>query len=89
MKDKIELTRASFERWHNYVCTTSEFLTTEEKWQSLCAEAEKKEPIIMWAVVSYGGYYEAFETKKQAEDRLSVLSCSGLRIIKLVEEVSK
>jgi hypothetical protein len=53
MKQKIELSFEAFMRWlYSDWSRDGSTRTDHTAWQSLCAEAEKKEPIETWFVVS-------------------------------------
>jgi hypothetical protein len=79
MKQKIELSFEAFKRWFN----NPEIEPVQ--WQSLCAEAEKREPVVRYIVKQPDGYMflSCFEELKAAQDAAKL---SNGTVIKLVEE---
>ncbi len=81
MKQKIELTFEAFKRWLNPITTLNVYNRDhEEHWQALCAEAEKREPVVVYSVIRGGRRY-FFDTEKDARD----LGFIGAEVIKLQE----
>jgi len=80
MKDKIELTLVAFTRW--FGDDRDRFEVRDAAWQSLCAEAEKREPLEAWAVVFKGGGMAFYESKSIAEASM----INNDKLIRLVEE---
>jgi hypothetical protein len=85
MKDKIELTFAAFKRW---VYDLNVLKSPEHHWQSLCAEAEKREPLYTWAIYdeSCNHVFGNHRTKEEADEFVKEYKSNNYRVIKLVEE---
>ncbi len=86
MKQVIEkLSFDAFKRWFNGAIQLGDF---DVEWQSLCAEAEKREPIVRYLVKQPDGYMflSCFEELKAAQDAAKL---SGGIVIRLVEEQEK
>lgn len=81
MKDKIELTRAAFERWLGNAPNG----VIETRWKELCAEAEKREPVVAFGLLSDNGNVISVHPNAEYLAR----HYPNSTIIKLVEEVSK
>lgn len=74
-KDKIELSFAAFERWERQERTDPRLLSSHEKWDNLCREAEKKEPMRVWIVIWPSGGRSVFDTEEEA--RVNAATCNG------------
>jgi len=85
MKDKIELSFAAFKRWCSNI---DDEAVVNKNWIELCAEAEKREPIVRYLVKQPDGYMflSCFEELKAAQDAAKL---SGGIVIRLVEEQEK
>lgn len=79
-KQKIELTFESFKRW------LGDEEAEERCWKDLCAEAEKREPIVRWAVYDLrtGSVFDITDSEETV-NKSGVLSQSGYKVIKLQE----
>lgn len=72
-KDKIELTLVAFTRW--FGDDRDRFEVRDAAWKSLCAEAEKKEPMRVWIVIWPSGGRSVFDTEEEA--RVNAATCNG------------
>lgn len=80
-KDKIELSFAAFRRW--YKQPSGHDYLVKERWEDLCAEAEKRDKIVQWAVVIEGKIVQSFDREYYAIN--TAMSNPNAKVIKLVE----